>query len=193
MKSICDAEMIFVIEHLEPKLSKWCLLEYRHMSEEVGKENLWFTNIKKPSAELKKLGKVFSKPAHELLMERPCVLDPEGEKELSPADSKRFSHLIFGGILGDYPPKKRTREVFPGVAVERRNLGPVQMSTDTAVVVSKIICDGTPLGKITFQDTINLEMGEGESVELPYRYILKDGKPALPDGLVEYLKKKRTF
>lgn len=185
--------MIFVIEHLEPKLSRWCLLEYRHMAMEVGKGQLWFTNVKKPNSELAKIGEVFSKKAHEIPMERPCVLDPEGEKTLSPQDCKRFTHLVFGGILGDYPPKKRTREVFPKVKVERRNLGPVQMSTDTAVVVAKIICDGTPLERITFQDTIEIEMGDGESVELPYRYIMEDGKPVLPEGLIEYLRKKRTF
>ncbi|MBI4148313.1 hypothetical protein HY490_03415, partial [Candidatus Woesearchaeota archaeon] len=51
----------FVIEHLEPKVFQWCVLEYRHISQIVGKENLWFTNASLPasSSRLAKFGKVF--------------------------------------------------------------------------------------------------------------------------------------
>ena len=35
--------MKFIIEHLEDEVWEWCILEYRHMSEFVGKENLIFT------------------------------------------------------------------------------------------------------------------------------------------------------
>ena len=38
--------MIYIIEHLEPKLWEWCILEYEHISQTVGKDNLWFTNIR---------------------------------------------------------------------------------------------------------------------------------------------------
>ena len=40
------ANAIYVIEHLEPKLWEWCEIEYESISKIVGKENLWFTNIK---------------------------------------------------------------------------------------------------------------------------------------------------
>ena len=39
--------MKFIIEHLEPELYDWCLIEYEHISKIVGKENLIFTNINK--------------------------------------------------------------------------------------------------------------------------------------------------
>ena len=45
---------IFIIEHLEPRLSKWCLIEYKHISEIAGKRNLWLANVKRES-ERKKL------------------------------------------------------------------------------------------------------------------------------------------
>jgi ribosome biogenesis SPOUT family RNA methylase Rps3 len=43
------------------------------------------------------------------------------------------------------------------------------------------------------KDEIEISISDGESVELPFRYLAEDGKPVLPDGLVEYLKKKRSF
>ena len=99
---------------------------------------------------------------------------------------------MFGGILGDYPPKARTKELqIPNA--ERRNLGKEQMSTDTAVLVVKLIVDGTPLEKIEFKDEIEIEIKEGESILLPYRYVVKNKKPVLPAGLIEMLKKQKGF
>jgi len=40
------AKTVYIIEHLEPKLFPWCMIEYKHISKTVGKSNLWFTNIK---------------------------------------------------------------------------------------------------------------------------------------------------
>ncbi len=39
--------MKFIIEHLEPELYPWCLIEYKHISKIVGKNNLIYTNINK--------------------------------------------------------------------------------------------------------------------------------------------------
>ncbi|MEM2811468.1 MAG: hypothetical protein QXH62_00920, partial [Candidatus Bathyarchaeia archaeon] len=38
--------MLFVIEHLEPRISKWLYFEYEHASEIVGRDKLVFTNVK---------------------------------------------------------------------------------------------------------------------------------------------------
>ncbi|KAK1227012.1 hypothetical protein PQX77_009974 [Marasmius sp. AFHP31] len=89
-------------------------------------------------------------------LEKVCLLDPKAEKEISPEDGDgRFEWFLFGvsdlsyifheeslsiegdqGILGDDPPRDRTGELrvlgFPG-----RHLGPVQMTTDTALGVTK--------------------------------------------------------
>ena len=35
----------YIIEHLEPELYEWCLIEYKEISKIAGKENLWFSNI----------------------------------------------------------------------------------------------------------------------------------------------------
>jgi ribosome biogenesis SPOUT family RNA methylase Rps3 len=72
--------------------------------------------------------------------ERVCLLDPKAEKTISPADSDEFDVFLFGGILGDDPPRDRTKELrklgFPG-----RNLDTVQMTTDTAVYVTSLAVD----------------------------------------------------
>ena len=78
---------IFIIEHLEPELGKWCMMEYVHMSEEVGKDNIWFTNIpRKDTKKLEKVGNVFDKSVGNLAlnMKRICVLDPDASETLNP-------------------------------------------------------------------------------------------------------------
>lgn len=190
--------MIFIIEHMEDELYEWCLLEYRHMSSVVGKDNLWFTNVKTDADKLKGLGKVMPESVATMGLKRCCLLDLNAPSTLAPADGKSFDHLIFGGILGDNPPRGRTKALRVALekagAVQIRDLGTVQMSTDTAVLVAKTIVDGTPLAKIPFSDTIVIETGEGEEVELPYRYVLgKDDKPILPMGLIELLSRDDIF
>ncbi|PKI83598.1 hypothetical protein MVES1_002827 [Malassezia vespertilionis] len=121
-----------------------------------------------------------------------CLLDPKAPYALSVADAgvhpssvahdHPFTHFLFGGILGDHPPRDRTaslRELgFPS-----RHLGSVQMSTDTALGVTKrVVEDGLRLGlaeltgqdkadtqldgvaALTWVDRPTLEFGRGESV-----------------------------
>jgi ribosome biogenesis SPOUT family RNA methylase Rps3 len=185
---------IFVIEHMEPKVWKWCILEYSHMSSVVGKENLWFTNVKNGAEKLKKLGKVFSKSITSMKLENPVILDADANSTLKPADAKKFTHIIFGGILGDYPPRGRTRDLrIKMQGVEARNMGSEQMSTDTAVLVAHTILSGLPLHKIRFTHHVDIDIRKGESVTLPYKYVLKDGKPVLAPGLVEMLRRQKGF
>ena len=187
----------FIIEHLEPRLYPWCELEYRHISSIVGKNNLLFTNIRSASAaaKLQKIGRVEKKSVSELLLKKACLLDPEADKLLTPADGKKFDFFVFGGILGDDPPKERTKELLTSKMpeVETRNLGPKQMSTDTAVLVTKKIIDGTQLGKIKFIDGAIVQIQEGEEVILPYRYVKQDGKPFLAPGIETLLRKRKQF
>src|SRR3972149_2517349 len=135
---------IYIIEHLEPRVWPWCLIEYRNISKIVGKENLWFTNIKRKNKNLEKIGKVFKDSAGKLSLKNACVLDPEAPKVLSPKESGNFNYFIFGGILGDYPPRKRTSvELTKFIKnAEVRNIGKNQFSTDNAVLVAKRINDG---------------------------------------------------
>lgn len=118
-----------------------------------------------------------------------CLLDPKASKPLSVHDASRsfspdrqidsdgpFAYFLLGGILGDDPPRDRTSALraqgFPG-----RHLGAVQMTTDTALGVTKrVVEDGLALGlegteqrgpdgeKLQWVDQPELDFGGGESV-----------------------------
>ena len=147
-------------------------------------------------------------------LERICLLDPKAPVGLSVCDAglhtsaaaaehtdAPFTHFLFGGILGDDPPRDRTASLrqlgFPG-----RHLGSVQMSTDTALGVTKrVVEDGLRLGlaemdgqrgadaptdgtgALEFIDSPELHFGRGESVELPYRYLASAGGPLMAPGM----------
>ncbi len=182
----------FVLEHLEPELFEWCIVEYEEISKTVGKNNLLFTNIKEDSDKLNSLGAVKKESVVKLKLNNACVLDPEASQELSPSDE--FDYLIFGGILGDNPPRKRTEdELSSKINLPKKNLGKKQMSTDTAVKVAKLIVDGKKLSEIKFIDSPEIEIADGESVELPYRYLSKEGKPLIPAKIIEILKREEEF
>jgi len=182
-------DMKFVIEHLEEQLYEWCILEYKHISKIVGKDNLIFTNVK--SDKLLDFGEVTKESVNDLDFKKVCVLDPFAEKELSCDD--KFDYIVLGGILGDEPMQRRTEKEIKIKEAVSRNMGADQMSTDTAVYVAKHIIDGGKLSDIKFKDEIEIEIAEGESVILPFRYVLLDGKPMLPDGFVEFLKTREGF
>lgn len=184
----------FVIEHLEPRVWKWSLFEYEHISALVGKKNLLFSNVKNSVRVLGNLGSVDSRSVVEFADKSACILDPEADKELFPDEAKCFSQFIFGGILGDDPPKARTRPLLSSkVSCASRNLGKSQFSTDNAVLVVKKILEGFSLSELKFQDGFEVAVREGESILLPYRYVLLDGKPFVSEGLVNWLKKRKCF
>ena len=186
---------VYIIEHLEPKLFKWCLMEYRNISKIVGKENLWFTNIKRKNRNLEALGKTFKESVSCLNLTNACVLDPQAKKTLTPEEARQFDYFIFGGILGDNPPRKRTTPELTSKLkyAEARNIGKKQFSTDNAVFVTKKIAEGTSLEKIRCINTLTLKINDIESIELPYCYPLIGDKPQISEELVNYLKKKRGF
>ncbi|KAJ3515854.1 hypothetical protein NLJ89_g1498 [Agrocybe chaxingu] len=115
-----------------------------------------------------------------------CLLDPKAEKELSPEDGGRPVSVV-SGILGDDPPRDRTSELrvhgFP-----TRHLGPIQMTTDTALGVTKIVVhDRVPLQDIPYIDYPTIRFNAKESVEMPFRYIADGKEPCLPPGMKELL------
>lgn len=190
---------IYIIEHLEPRLWKWCLIEYKHISNIVGRENLWITNIKKESkakTELKQYAALFKESiirlVHKSSLQNVCILDPEAKETLTAAEAGKYSSFIFGGILGNDPPQKRTYpELTSRLNCDSRNLGRLQMSTDNAVYVVKKICAGTDISKIKFQNSAEISLNKNESVLLPYNYCLVDGKPLISPELIQFLKKKK--
>jgi len=192
--------MKFVIEHLEPELFEWCLIEYKHISHIVGKNNLIFTNIKnkKEQTRFKKFGIVHDKPINILKLGNICVLSQYARKTLRTNDRDKFEHFVFGGILGDKPAKRRTNKIIKKlkenkIIFETRNLGKNQMPTDIAVYVAKKILEGKKLNDFKFADELEIQINENESVTLPFRYIIDNNKLVIPDKLVEYLRNREEF
>lgn len=191
--------MKFVIEHLEPKLHGWCLIEYEHISEIVGKDNLIFTNVnKKDKNKLKKYGAVYDKGISGLSFNKLCVLSQYSKKTLTTDDKNKFQYFVFGGILGDSPSKKRTNIFIDNLKKHKikfstRNLGKKQMPTDVAVYVAKKILDGKRLNNLKFVDELEIEINENESVTLPFRYVVDNNKLVIDEKLVEHLRKKKKF
>lgn len=195
--------MKFIIEHLEPSISKWCLIEYENISKIVGKENLIITNLpKKDFKKLKQLAELHEQPILTMPLKNTCLLDQKAKRLLAPKDN--FNYYIFGGILGDYPEQGRTEKCLTSklpksklIKPETRNLGNMQMSTDTAVLVTKLIAkDKTPFQKIKFTDKPEITLKEGkisESILLPYRYVNEKNRPRISKKLLEYLKNKEDL
>jgi ribosome biogenesis SPOUT family RNA methylase Rps3 len=189
-------KMKYIIEHLDPELFDWCFLEYSHISEIVGKENLIFTNIKKAEdkIKLKALGTVEEKSVKELHLQKMCVLDPDASNTLAPEDATQFDYLLFGGILGNWPPEKRTKkELSSKINSQTRNLGTEQMSTNTAVYVAKKIIDGKRFSEFEFIEELTIPIEEGEEIILPFRFVIENSKPVLAKGYIEFVKKSEMF
>ncbi|RYP60191.1 hypothetical protein DL769_008215 [Monosporascus sp. CRB-8-3] len=74
---------------------------------------------------------------------------------------------------------------------EGRRLGPVQMTTDTAVRVTRMVIEEQyTLNTIPYVDFPELKFNEHESTQMPFRYVKgPDGKPIMPDGMVDLIKK----
>ncbi|KIM52565.1 hypothetical protein SCLCIDRAFT_1223635 [Scleroderma citrinum Foug A] len=206
----------YVIEHMEEDestpacLPPWVELEYCHMVKLAGPSaSVQFTHLSQNAgyslrSKLSSIGGVQDKDQHaryevhtasilDLLQERSvplenvCLLDPKAERVLDPGDKDEFGWFLFGGILGDDPPRDRTSELrklgFPS-----RHLGHVQMTTDTALAVTKrVVDDGVALDKIPYIDFPTIRFNARESVEMPFRYISKGGEPLLPPGMRKHL------
>ncbi len=192
MKTTIPNRMKYVIEHLDSRLYAWSLMEYTHISRIVGKQNLIFTNVKgkKAHEKLSRLGAVAKESVVGMGLSGACILDPKAEKTLGPK-GKAFKFLIFGGVLGDHPPRGRTGEALTrNMDCPTRNLGPMQMSTDTAVLAASMLLEGR---QPEYVDRPEIELREDEAVELPYRYVAERGKPVLPEGFVQFLRRRRDF
>lgn len=184
---------LFVIEHLEPEIGKWLYMEYVHTSEIIGKKRLVFTNVKnqKDIELLSKLGTVKRESFAEIFTpEKTIILDPKASKELSPEDFGGKEAVVIGGILGDDPPKGRTRKLvtarLPNATV--RNLGKEQFSIDGAAYMAKLVSEGKRIEEIPVKKGLTIKLNRFAEIYLPYAYPLKEGKPVISEGLIEYLR-----
>ncbi|KAG0699389.1 SAM-dependent RNA methyltransferase [Suillus ampliporus] len=198
-------------------LPPWVELEYAHMIMLAGiNGRVEFTHLSHNSgssldARLASISEraasyqVHTKSILELLEQkkipitRVCLLDPRAQTVLAPEDGKSFDYFLFGYIPpysldhsgnympGDDPPRDRTSELrqlgFPA-----RHLGPTQMTTDTALGVTKrVVDDKVQLSAIPYIDFPTITFNAKESVEMPFRYISNGKEPILPPGMRELL------
>ncbi len=186
--------MKYIIEQFG-RVYKWHLIEYKHISRLVGKPNLIFTNVKSQAEKLRQYGKVYTESVAELGFKNLCILDPNSDQVLETTDCKKFDYLVFGGILGDFPPRKRTKDLLTSKLpqAKTRNLGNEQFPTDNAVYVADQIAKGKKFEDIEFESNISLPVSKQLSIELPFRYAVVDGKPLISEELVTFLKKRKTI
>ncbi|PHH53520.1 Protein arginine N-methyltransferase SFM1 [Ceratocystis fimbriata CBS 114723] len=191
----------YIVEHLDPELGVWSELEYIAIAKETGAVGGTFCLSSLPQAfvvpeklSLHKAFKAENRGVEELyagdLKSRVCLLDPAATKDLCPEDGEKFDAFLFGGILGDDPPRDRTSELRKK-GFEGRRLGPIQMTTDTAVrVTRKVVEEKIPLDKVPVVDHPELKFNEHESTQMPFRYVTDEaGKPIMPEGMVELIEK----
>ncbi|ODM21710.1 hypothetical protein SI65_02554 [Aspergillus cristatus] len=190
----------FVVEHLDPELGPWSALEYGCIAREshaIGAQFLLSSvppSLQLPQELAAAQGlEVNQRSVEEIFADRKdkvCLLDPAAQVELSPADGDRFEVFLFGGILGDDPPRDRTKELRKKGYTGRR-LGPKQMTTDTAVRVTRIISqDKIALEQIPYVDYPEIRINENERTEMPFRYVKgADGQPVMPSGMIDLIKK----
>ncbi|KAL9013664.1 MAG: hypothetical protein Q9173_001658 [Seirophora scorigena] len=184
----------YVVEHLDPECGPWSTLEYLAIAMECTDARARFCLSSAPRGlhlpeslrickgldiEYRGVEDVYRHPRN-----RVCLLDPAAKEELSPKDGDDFDVFVFGGILD------RTSELRKKGFTGRR-LGPIQMTTDTAVRVTRtVIHQQTPLNAVPYVDYPEIRIDEHESTEMPFRYV-KDaqGKPVMPEGMIDLIKK----
>ncbi|KAJ4365144.1 hypothetical protein N0V83_008762 [Neocucurbitaria cava] len=188
----------FVVEHLDPELEQWSSLEYLTIASESYASGAQFllssvpTSLKLPSNLQGAKGlNVETRGIEEIYADkkdRVCLLDPAAPKDLSPEDGDTFDIFLFGGILGDDPPRDRTSELRKK-GYQGRRLGPVQMTTDTAVRVTRtVVQDRVPVDRIPYIDNPDLKINKNESTQMPFRYVKgEDGQPIMPKGMMELI------
>jgi len=190
-------EKVFVIEHMEEDddvnqpIPPWVLLEYQQICRIA--KNVIFSNLSRSAIGVLKSSLPPSctcsiEPAAALLgNRRVCLLDPKAEQVLSPNDLESFDAFLFGGILGDDPPRDRTAELRE-IGYPSRHLLEMQMTTDTAVGVTyAIVAKQIPIEKIDFMDRPTIQFNARESVEMPFRYMVENGQPIMPKGMKQLL------
>lgn len=105
----------YIVEHLDPELGEWSALEYKciALESEAAGASFYLTSVPTElqlPANLQSVSalNVEHRGVEELYADRKnrvCLLDPSAKKELSPEDGENFDIFLFGGILGDDPPR----------------------------------------------------------------------------------------
>ena len=203
-----------VIEHLEPCISPWMLSEYRY-SIDVLKDvvKVVFTNVTKENdrglliRSFKDLNcsncLIYAASLIDLVKEgtfkNVIVLDPQAPEPLTRDDLKEGEVVVIGGIMGDYPPKGRTKELITNRLSKciPRNLGKEQLTIAGVAYVLKRIILGDELSSIKLVKglKINLKfLGSELEIELPYAFPLNElGEIELPKDYFDAIARSSIY
>jgi len=197
------------VEHLERGVSDWLVAEYENVVKIAERYGIkaTITNVRWEDhlCRLSNLKNVVEKSVKAILREnlwrrpRVIILDPASREVLSPSDfSSPETWLIFGGILGDHPPRGRTRFLLTAKLLEldrrlvvSRNLGPFQFPIDGSVYMSVEVMRGRGVEEIPVKVGLELELERVGSyvstVFLPYAYPIVGGKPLISEKVLDLL------
>jgi len=195
----------YVIEHMEPEMGNWSALEYIAIAKETADigSRFYLTSLQQKlsnslpeNLQVHIDGERLITTTTEvssldgLTSNRVCLLDPQAKEELSPEDGESFDWFVFGGILGDDPPRDRTADLRK-YGYKGRNLGKIQMTTDTAARVTRMVVQGKQtLQQILYIDYPELRIDKNETTQMPFRYVKdENGQPVMPEGMIDLIKK----
>ncbi len=178
---------IVAIEHLERKIGIWQLLEYINAAKHC--REILFTNIcsERLGRILSRYGRVDRRSVVEIFPpEKIIVLDPQADRLLRSWEA-RDKVLVVGGILGDDPPRGRTKKLLTDkYGLEARNLGDAQLTVDGAAYVACRIAEGLEYEDIRF--STDIVIGHKDWVlRLPYRYPYVNNQPLISPVIVRLL------
>ena len=187
-----------VVDNMEVRASKWAVEEYvesSRVAKSIGAE-FYISGIITPELEA-----LLARRGVELLLDsrslcnRPdsILLDLWAEKTLDPLEVWGAKCFVIGGIMGDHPPRGRTRllyDKYPYAA--KRNLGRLQFSVDGAVKMLAKILAGMHVNEAEIIYPVSLEV-KGHLgtviVELPYAYPAESGRPMIAEGVRRLLER----
>ncbi|MCS7111768.1 MAG: SAM-dependent methyltransferase [Sulfolobales archaeon] len=182
--------MIVIVEHLEPCISKWLLKEYEFVSE-VFKNRVIFTNVAKDHDRslLEPLGIIYKTSAVELLQDEKnvIVLDPSAKEKLQVNDMRMARYVVIGGIMGDNPPKGRTRLQITSRLKNAipKNIGEKQFTIAGAAYILRQVELGRNVDDVKYVFGLKIKKKLTNDieieVELPYAFPLDEqGNVVLP-------------
>ena len=188
----------FVIEHLEEDFWEWCRYEYERIADELARQGatLWITNFGNHQFDHPNV-KCSAESCVQLFeMEKVCLLDSEATSVLSPEDANSFEYFLLGGILGNVDEFDFDRtSVLREKGFATRNLGSMQMTTDTAALVaSRIVHQGFRFDQLSFIDRPEFKVDENEMLVMNFRYLTReDGSADIDPRVLELAQNERGF
>ena len=130
-----------------------------------------------------------------------CFMDFRAEKTLgytpedvSQGDRQTIKFIVFGGILGDHPPQDRAKQFREENFKTIRNLGKVQMTTDTALLVSyEIMQQNRNYSDLKFVDDPEVCLEEEVRSFLDTKFTVDQLSQGQPMNLEELIKEAQSF